>query len=144
NQGWEFVSKKDYRAATKVFKKAIKLRSRCADCFLRLTVAYNKQGKYENALDAARQALELSEAADVLFQAKTYNQLGIALRGSDPEDPEKTKEAAAAYRKVLELTEGKVEIVEFNLARALTAQADTDKKLDAKDISNLYMKHIHC
>ncbi|MFC2173085.1 hypothetical protein ACFLU6_10705 [Acidobacteriota bacterium] len=73
-------------------------------------------------------------------QAKTYNQLGIALRGSDPEDPEKNKEAVAAYRKVLELTEGKVDIVKYNLAQALTAQADTEKKLDRKEESSLYIE----
>ncbi len=75
---------------------------------------------YRDAEQAARRALDLHESA--IDSAAAHNLLGIALLGDMTAKPKELAEAERAFRKAVELSEGKVVAPRFSLAKTLELQ----------------------
>ncbi len=115
------LDRHDFRKAVEAFRKANKLAGgHSADCLLGLAIAYNQLGATSDAADSARQAV--AATADKAVQAQAYNQGGLALfhraegKGRDDDD---VKTAEEAFRKALEVSDGRFEIARLNLGHAL-------------------------
>lgn len=110
-----------YKEAVKAFKEVDKLAGgACVECHLGLARAYNKLGAFKDALknaDAVLTALGEKGEKTVLIQA--YNERGIALVDMGKDDPKQLEQAAQAFRRAYDLSEGKLNTIRFSLAVTL-------------------------
>jgi tetratricopeptide (TPR) repeat protein len=107
-----------YKEAVKAFKEADKLANgSCLECRLGLARAFNRLGAYREALKNVDAVLQQTGEKNLLIGA--YNEQGVALVALAGEDPRQLAEAEKAFRKVLELSGGKINSARFNLGYAL-------------------------
>jgi thiol-disulfide isomerase/thioredoxin len=119
------LEKHDFRRAVDAYHKANKLAGgHSAECLLGLAIAYNQLGESADAADSARQAVAATQDKEI--QAQAWNQAGVAMfhraegRGRSVED---AKAAEEAFRKALEVSDGRFEMARFNLGNALLRQS---------------------
>ncbi len=86
-------------------------------CNLGLALAFNRMGAHRDAEAHARRALELG--AVPIESSLAYNELGLSLVATAGEERERLEEAANAFRKGLDLSNGDANAVRFNLAEVL-------------------------
>lgn len=108
------LARRDPDAAIDEFKKAAKLRGdRCPECFQSIAQIYFRLGKYKDAAATFRQAAELKPANE----ADLYNGLGVSLFLL--KDKKLYDEAVVALNRAIELSNGKLVKVYYNLGCAL-------------------------
>ena len=118
-KGEALAQEGNYKAAIKALKKAEKLSTEpSVRLFLDLATCHNRIGDYEVSESYARRALELAE--DPADQAGAYNLLGLSLLAGF--SSETLTEAEAAFRKVLELTDGQANMARYSLGEVLKRQ----------------------
>ena len=107
-----------YKDAVRTFKEADKLANgSCAECRLWLAKALDKVGAYKDGLKNADAVLGMTTNPTILVGA--YNERGVALVGLAANDPKQLEPAEQAFRKALELSEGKVNAIRFSLGVTL-------------------------
>jgi peroxiredoxin len=107
-----------YKDAVRTFKEADKLANgSCAECRLWLAKALDKVGAYKDGLKNVDSVLGMAPNQTVLVGA--YNERGVALVGLAANDPKQLEPAEQAFRKALELSEGKINAVRFSLGVTL-------------------------
>ncbi len=112
------LAQQRYAEAARGFRKADKLAGgRCGDCQLGLAKALKSAGDIPGALAAATAAVE--NAPDEFVRAHAENERGLALLALGEKDPKHLEPAAAAFRRVLEMTAGNANVARVNLAEAL-------------------------
>lgn len=79
-QGSQAIENRNYSTAITLLNRALEYNSSSADAYYRLSEAYNAQQNWASAVDAAQQALELSNGGRT-DQAKSYFSLGTAYQG---------------------------------------------------------------
>ena len=100
--------------AIKEFRHAAKLHNdQCVECFSFIGQTYLRVARYKDAAVAFRQAAELK--SDI--QAEMYNGLGVALYLQN--DKKLFDEAGAAFKRSIELSDGKAVKAYYNLGFAL-------------------------
>jgi len=115
----ELLKLKQYEEAVEAFKKANEeAEGQSAECSLGMAMAFNSMGAYKNAAKEARRAVEIT--SDPRLQAQSYAQLGLALLNKD--DDKSLDEAEFAFRTVLNLTDGTMNVARFRLAHVLIRQ----------------------
>jgi Tfp pilus assembly protein PilF len=108
------LARRDPDAAIDEFKKAAKLRGdKCPECFQSIAQIYLRFGEYKKAAAAFRQAAELKPANE----ADLYNWLGVSL--FHLKDKKSYEEAVVALKRAIELSNGKLVKVYYNLGCAL-------------------------
>jgi thiol-disulfide isomerase/thioredoxin len=112
------LARQRYAEAARGFRKADKLAGgRCGDCQLGLAKALKGAGDIPGALAAATAAV--ANAPDEFVRAHAENERGLALLALGEKDPDHLEPAAAAFRRVLEITAGNANVARVNLAEAL-------------------------
>lgn len=107
-----------YEEAVRTFKEADKLANgSCAECRLWLAKSLDKIGAYKDGLKDADAVLGMTTNPTILVGA--YNERGVALVGLAANDPKQLEPAEQAFRKALELSEGKVNAIRFSLGVTL-------------------------
>lgn len=107
-----------YKDAVRAFKEADKLANgSCAECRLWLAKALDKVGAHKDALKNVDTVLGMTPNPTILVGA--YNERGVALVGLAENDPKQLEPAEQAFRKALELSEGKVNAIRFSLGVTL-------------------------
>lgn len=107
-----------YKEAVRTFKEADKLANgSCAECRLWLAKSLDKVGAYKDGLKNVDAVLGMTTNPTILVGA--YNERGVALVGLAENDPKKLEPAEQAFRKALELSEGKVNAIRFSLGVTL-------------------------
>ncbi len=108
----------NYKEAVKVLKEAAKLANGpCIGCHLALARTFNKMGAYRESLKHVDAILQASNERDDLISA--YNEQGVALVALAGQDAKELAAAENAFRKVLELSGGKINAARFNLGFTL-------------------------
>lgn len=107
-----------YKDAIHTFKEADKLANgSCAECRLWLAKALDKVGAHKDALKNVDAVLGMTANPTILVGA--YNERGVALVGLAANDPKQLEPAEQAFRKALELSEGKINAIRFSLGVTL-------------------------
>jgi thioredoxin-like negative regulator of GroEL len=107
-----------YKEAVRAFKEADKLANgACAECHLRLAASFNKLGAYQEALKNVDSALGMTTDKNILLGA--YYERGVAFAGRAANDPKQLEPAEKAFRQVLEMSDGQINSVRFNLGVTL-------------------------
>jgi thiol-disulfide isomerase/thioredoxin/Tfp pilus assembly protein PilF len=120
-----------YGDAIGEYKKAIKIRASCSECYLSLAIAYVRAGQYEDGLKTCDRAL--SGATDDGSRAAAHNMKGNLLLSRAEDDKKKLLSAEAEYRAAIQL-DAKPAVYHLNLARALFKQVkDDDGKKSLED-----------
>jgi peroxiredoxin len=115
-----------YKDAVRTFKEADKLANgSCAECRLWLAKALDKVGAYKDGLKNVDAVLGMTTNPTILIGA--YNERGVALVGLAANDPKQLEPAAEAFRKALELSEGKVNSIRFSLGVTLLQLSRDDE-----------------
>jgi tetratricopeptide (TPR) repeat protein len=118
-----------YPEAVKAFKEAVKLsKDTCDYCLIWLARAYEKQGRFKDALQTCDKAI--SCAPTDVDRAAAHNTRGYVLLKEGA--PEKTNEAQAEFRKAIDLDPHDPDF-HFNLAAALLRQKNDDAGLKELD-----------
>lgn len=122
-EGQDLLEEQKFKEAIKAFKQAEKeLGKPCVECQLGLAKAFNKLGAFRDALKSVEAVL--AAPSNPAQQSWAYNEKGVALLASAGQDAEKLGASAEAFRKVLELTEGKANAARFNLGAVLLRRGD--------------------
>ncbi|MCI0487258.1 MAG: redoxin domain-containing protein [Blastocatellia bacterium] len=120
------VIKGDLKAAIKEFQKAASLRNgECPECFWQIGQIYFQMRKYKDAAGALRQALALKPENE----DRLNNALGTALYLQGGKAA--LEEAVAAFKRAIELSEGKVVMAYYNLGHALIKLDRQDEGVEA-------------
>jgi peroxiredoxin len=107
-----------YKDAVRTFKEADKLTNgSCAECRLWLAKALDKVGAYKDGLKNLDSVQGMTTNPAILVGA--YNERGLALVALAEGDPKRLEPAAEAFRKALDLSEGKVNAIRFSLGVTL-------------------------
>jgi tetratricopeptide (TPR) repeat protein len=107
-----------YKEAVRAFKEADKLANgSCAECRLRLAGSFNKLGAYQEALKNVDSVLVMTTDKNILLGA--YYERGVAFAGLAENDPKQLEPAEKAFRQVLEMSDGQINSVRFNLGITL-------------------------
>lgn len=126
-KGEVLIEKGKFEKAILELKKAEKLSTEpSVQVLLNLAICFNRIYEFENAEGYARAAVEVAEAA--ADQAGAYNVLGLSLLAPADAESEVLVEAEAAFRKVLEVTDGQANMARYSLAEVL---ARLDRKEEA-------------
>lgn len=100
--------------AVQGFHKAAELKKgQCAECFQGLGMVYFQAGQYRDAAVALRKAIALKPENEAVLA----NLLGVSLYLQD--DKKSLEEAAAAFKKAIELSKGTMPKAHYNLGYAL-------------------------
>jgi peroxiredoxin len=107
-----------YKDAVRTFKEADKLTNgSCAECRLWLAKALDKVGAYKESLKNLDSVQGMTTNPTILVGA--YNERGVTLVALAEGDPKRLEPAAEAFRKALDLSEGKVNAIRFSLGVTL-------------------------
>jgi thioredoxin-like negative regulator of GroEL len=107
-----------HNEAVKAFKEADKLAGgSCVECRIGLARAFNKLGAHKEALKNVDAILKAATDPNDLVAA--YNEQGVASVALAGQDPAQLEQAVQAFRKVLELSGGKINAARFNLGFTL-------------------------
>jgi peroxiredoxin len=107
-----------YKEAVRTFKEADKLANgSCAECRLWLAKALDQVGAYKDGLKNVDAVLGMTTNPTIVVGA--YNERGVALVGLAANDPKQLEPAEQAFRKALELSEGKIDAIRFSLGVTL-------------------------
>lgn len=79
-RGSQAIENKNYSSAIDLLNRALEYDSSSEEAYYRLSEAYNGQQQWKEAVDAAQQALEISNGGRT-DKAKTYFSLGTAYQG---------------------------------------------------------------
>ncbi len=79
-QGAQRVQAENYSGAISVLRRALEYNPESVNAYYRIAQAFNAQGEWQNALDAAQQALQYANGG-AAAQAKIYFELGNAYKG---------------------------------------------------------------
>ena len=121
-QGRDLLEEGKYSEAVKAFKKADKAAGgNCVECQLGLAAAFNYLGAWNEALKNTQNAMKLSSDTAHLIRANHHQ--GLALFAMAGDDPAKLKQAEEAFRRTLELSQGKANTARFNLGMVLLKQS---------------------
>lgn len=143
DEGKELLEEGKPGEAVKAFKKADKMAGgTCVECQIGLAASFNQMGAYKEALKNTQSVLKLTDDAASLIRA--YHHQGLALFALAGDDAAKLKQAEEAFRRTLELSQGKANTARFNLGVVLLHQSRDDegvallkeyleKEPDAKD-----------
>jgi tetratricopeptide (TPR) repeat protein len=101
----------------------------CVACLELLADTFDRLGAHKNMADAARRLLALSPGEEVLVRA--YERLGQALLSRGEKEPESLPEAAASFRKALDLTHGHSSVAQFKLGVTLIRMGQKEPGLEA-------------
>lgn len=122
----KLAMQKQFDEAIKEFRNAARLRNDdCVDCYRMIAEIYFQAQKYREAADAYRQALRSKNSAE----ADLNNRLGVALYLQD--DKKVLDEAAAAFKRVIELSGGKIVTAYYNLGYTLIKQGKEQEGIAA-------------
>jgi thiol-disulfide isomerase/thioredoxin len=112
-------NQRDYLKAIDGYREANKLAGgRSPAALFGLAAAYNQRGEWTDAEKSARRAAAATQ--DPALLARIYNQLGIALTAEAArKDRGDLEQAAAAFRKVIEVGQGRMAVAHFNLGTVL-------------------------
>lgn len=100
--------------AVKTFQKAAELKKgQCAECYQGIGMVYFQTGQYKDAVVAFKQAIALKPENEAVLA----NILGVALYLQD--DKKTLEEAAAAFRKAIDLSKDTMPKAHYNLGYAL-------------------------
>jgi Flp pilus assembly protein TadD/peroxiredoxin len=100
--------------AIKTFQKAAELKKgQCADCYQGLGMVHFQTGQYKDAALAFKQAIALKPENEAVLA----NLLGVSLYLQD--DKKTLEEAAAAFRKAIDLSKDSMPKAHYNLGYAL-------------------------
>ena len=120
------VVKGDLKAAIKEFQKAASLRKgECVECFWQIGRLYFQMQKYKDAAGAFRQAIALKPANE----DRLNNALGTALYLQGGKDG--LEEAVSAFKRAIDLSEGKVVMAYYNLGNALIKLGRKEEGIEA-------------
>lgn len=112
--------------AIKEFTRAAKLKDdQCIECFASIGQVYLQLNKYKEASAAFRRAAELNSPR----QGELYNYAGVALYWA--EDKSLLNDAAAMFRRAIEVSDGKFVHSYYNLGYALIKAGKTDEGIVA-------------
>jgi len=112
--------------AIKEFQNAASLKKGdCADCFQMIGQVYFQMGKYIQSVASFRHAIALKPANE----AELTNGLGVALYQIG--DKKSLEEAATAFRRAVELSEGKLAKAQYNLGRTLLSLGKKEEGIAA-------------
>ena len=143
DEGKDLLEAGNASEAVKAFKKADKMAGgSCVECQLGLAAAFNRMGAYNEALKNTQSVLKLTSDTASLIRA--HHHQGLALFALAGGDEGKLKQAEQAFRRTLELSQGKANTARFNIGMILLRQSrDTEgvallkeyleKEPDAKD-----------
>jgi len=87
------LQENDYPSAEKYFKELVNFKEE-SDVYYQLAVVYNKQQKWDSAIEAANKGLELFTEEGTTKDAKLYFELGSAYKGKG-----ETTTACEMYKK---------------------------------------------
>ncbi len=112
------LEENDYKGAIRAFKKAEKLSPKPSlRCSLGLARSFIHIGAFKNAEKTARAAVDLAQ--DATSRSIALNYLGISLFAGGRADDEELLEAEAAFREVLELSQGTLNNARYSLGETL-------------------------
>ncbi len=115
-----------YKDAVRTFKEADKLANgSCAECRLWLAKALDKAGAYKEGFKNLDSVQGMTTNPAILVGA--YNERGVALVALATNDPKRLGPAEEAFRKALELSEGKVNAIRFSLGVTLLQMSRDDE-----------------
>ena len=121
-KGDALMEKGRYQAAIRALEKAEELSIEPSVLvLLDLAICFNRIGEFEKSGSYARDALETAE--DPVHRASALNLLGLSLLSRDDLSSAKLLEAEAAFRKVLEITDGQANMARYNLGEVLKRQS---------------------
>ncbi|MGH9366473.1 MAG: redoxin domain-containing protein, partial [Thermoanaerobaculia bacterium] len=124
----QLLSAQRVREARDAFKRANELAAgRCFKCLEGLAAAELRLGDTRAAAAAAREAGKI--AASPEEAARAQNQLGLALSGGG-KDAKGLAEAEMAFRKALDLWDGKLNAARYNLAGVLLREGKRSEGLE--------------
>lgn len=122
DEGRELLEEGKGSEAIKAFKKADKMSGgTCVECQLGLAAAFNQLGAHNDALKNTQSVIKLTNDTASLIRA--HHHQGLALFALAGDDMDKLKQAEAAFRRTLELSQGKANTARFNLGMALLRQS---------------------
>ena len=117
-EGKDFLEEGKHKEAVKALREADKLANgACVECDLGLAMAFNKLGAHKDALKHIDELLKATTDKSHLLQA--YDQQGHAYTALAAGDPKQLEQAEKAFRKVLELSDGKINAARLNLGFTL-------------------------
>jgi tetratricopeptide (TPR) repeat protein len=112
------VEEGKHNEAIKALKEADKLAGgSCVECRIGLARTFNKLGAFREALKNVDAVLKATTDKNHLIAA--YNEQGVANVALAGQDSAQLEQAVQAFRKVLELSEGRVNLARFNLGYTL-------------------------
>ena len=79
--GANAVKAEKYNDAIKYFNTLMEYKEASSDIYYQLAVIYNKQSKWDTAIESANKALEVFKDADITKDAKIYYELGNSYYG---------------------------------------------------------------
>lgn len=122
DQGRDLLEEGRHNEAIKAFKKADKASGNtCVECQLGLAAAFNHLGAFNDALKNTQSVMKLTSDTAQLIRA--HHHQGLALFALAGDDREKLKQAEEAFRRTLELSQGKANTARFNLGTVLLRQS---------------------
>lgn len=117
----------DHAGAVRWFKKADKAaEGTSVEALVGLARALNKLGAHKDAAEAARRGLAL-DSVDLRDEAGLQHELGMGLYFRAGDDLAALEDAAGAFERILELTEGEEPTTIYNLARLRIKQGRDDE-----------------
>lgn len=119
------ISRGEFAQAAKMLRQVVKKQPDNFEVQMTLSRAYIGTGAFKNAATAARAAIDL--AATDPQRALAHNGLGVALFANGEGDPEEFTEAADAFEKVLEISQGQANSARASLAEVLL-QLEQDER----------------
>jgi thiol-disulfide isomerase/thioredoxin len=127
-RGRQLLQRHEYFEALKVFQRANQLASgKSAACFLAMAQAMHGMKAYQNAVDAARSAIELA-GDDSRLRARAHSVRGLAFQALAGKDATKLRDAEAEFRQALAADpESRLADFHYNLAVALLKQGRDDE-----------------
>lgn len=121
DHGRDLLEEGRHNEAIKAFKKADKASGgNCVECQLGLAAAFNHLGAFNDALKNTQSVMKLTSDTASLIRA--YHHQGLALFALAGDDMGKLKQAEEAFRRTLELSQGKANTARFNLGMVLLRQ----------------------
>lgn len=116
---WLLFAEGNYPEAIRAFKEAnAATGGACSECLIGMARAYNRTGVGSKALECARLAVEKADTPQQEVEA--HAQLGVSLLGQSRKKKQPLlREAESAFRKVVELSRGRINSAHYYLGEIL-------------------------